>query len=195
MGTVVFHVFLSQFWCPMVSPATAPGLATGIRPGRQPSPQMSAWRVWRYIGMMQYDLRRLDATSLQWQDWCCCWMNSDMRWFKESTLPEYIRFQWLSWHVIYSMPWIFSTKAAPGFGISQMVWEHSMPSGGERQALQNGQRRWRGGHLGRGHQELRGHSLNMLELLGSEATRNIGFQKEIVAIIWRLSTQHRVYTL
>jgi hypothetical protein len=85
-------------------------LATGIRPGHQPSPQMSAWRVWRYIGMMQYDLRRLDATSLQWQDWCCCWMNSDMRWFKESTLPEYIRFQWLSWHVIYSMPCFFQLK-------------------------------------------------------------------------------------
>ena len=30
---------------------------------------------------------------------------------------------------------------------------------------------------GRRRQELRGHSLNMLELLGSEATRNIGFPK------------------
>ena len=46
----------------MVPPATAPGLATGIRPRHQPSPQMSAWRVWRYLGMMQYDLIRLGMT-------------------------------------------------------------------------------------------------------------------------------------
>ena len=56
-----------------------------------------------------------------------------------------------------------------------MVWEHSMPSGGERQACKTAKGGF--GHLGRGHQELRGHSLNMLELLGSEATRNIGFRK------------------
>jgi hypothetical protein len=59
---LVFHVFPTQFWCPIVPPATAPGLETGIRPGHQSSPQMSAWQVWRYLGMMQYDLRRLDMT-------------------------------------------------------------------------------------------------------------------------------------
>ena len=67
-------------------------------------------------------------------------MNSDVRWFKESTLPEYIRFQWLSCDLFYAMD-LFN-KNAPGFGISQVVWEHSMPSCGERQAVQRGQRWW-----------------------------------------------------
>ena len=62
-----------------------------------------------------------------------------------------------------------------------------MPSG-ERQAAKGG------GHLERGHQKLRGHSWNMLALLGSEATRNIGFRDIFVAIIWRANAQHSVYT-
>ena len=58
-----FPYFSQPLLVPLfVPPATAPGSGTGTRPGHQPSPQMSAWRVWRYLGMMQYDLRRLGMT-------------------------------------------------------------------------------------------------------------------------------------
>ena len=140
---------------------------------------MSAWRVWRYLGMMQYDLRRLGATSLQWQDWCCCWMNSGMCWFKESTLPECIRFRWQSCDLFFAMGF-FSSKVAPGFGKSQVVGEHWMRRGGERQVVQ------RGGTLVKGVdvsdidiQKSRGHSWNYWEAKQRDT---------FVAIIWRAST-------
>ena len=140
-----FPCFSQPVLVPHGSPSNWPGWATGARPGHQPwpSPQMSAWRVWRYLGMMQYDLRRLGATSLQWQDWCCCWMNSGMCWFKESTLPECIRFRWQSCDLFFAMGF-FSSKVAPGFGKSQVVGEHWMRRGGSVKLCKGAERWWKG---------------------------------------------------
>ena len=141
---LVFHVFLTQFWCPMVPPATAPGLACGMLLGHQPSPQMSAWRVWRYLGMMQYDLRRLGMTLrhpfsdkidvfVEWTQTCVGSKNYSSRIHQ---IPMAVM-----WFILCHRLDLFK-KNAPGFGISKVVWEHSMPSGGERQAVQRGQRWW-----------------------------------------------------
>ena len=66
-------------------------------------------------------------------------MNADMNWFKESTLPEYIRFPWLSRDFFYGTDF-FSSKVAPGFGWVEVDPEALLPHGGERQTVQRGQR-------------------------------------------------------
>ena len=100
---MAFHVFLHPFWCPTVSLRTTPGWETGMWPGHQPSPQMSARRVWRYLGMMQCDLRR----------WVWRWDIPSVRrlmlllnecrhaFVQKSSLPEYIGFPWLSRDFFY----------------------------------------------------------------------------------------------